>query len=279
MNALCERYWAMQPGAAAALMLGVQANGLKIESRKANMKTLRVAQDNETVGGNAIQGRAGQVAVISMMGAMTRYGDLCAFGTDEYIDQINQANADDSVSAIVIRADSPGGTVNGIETLALAVRNSAKPVVAWVAGGSFSANYWVISQCAEIFLESKISSEVGSIGVYSIQEDWTEALQKQGRKVTIVRAEGCDEKVALNPFEVAPEGALEAERAVATSIFKLFKAQVKEVRPQVDDEAMKGRTYQGFEALKNGLADKIGTLREAMKRADQLGRQKRRQHS
>lgn len=279
MNALCERYWAIQPGAASALFGSLQASGLKIESRKTDMKLLAVAQDNETIGGSSIQGKSGQVAVISMMGAMTRYGDLCAFGTDEYIDQINQANADDSVSAIVIRADSPGGTVNGIEALALAVRNSVKPVVAWVAGGSFSANYWVISQCSEIFMESKISSEVGSIGVYSIQENWVEALEKQGRKVMIVRAEGCDEKVALNPFEDAPEGALEAERAVATSMFKLFKAQVKEARPGVDDNAMKGRTYQGFEALKNGLADKIGTLRDAMKRADQLGRQKQRQHS
>lgn len=74
------------------------------------------------------------VAVIPIMGVMTRYGDMCSYGSEDIASWIMEANAMESVVAIVLEINSPGGQVDGTELLGEVVRQSQKPVVAFVAG-------------------------------------------------------------------------------------------------------------------------------------------------
>lgn len=272
MNFFGEQYWAINLGAAAGLLAGLQSGNQLIQKDQRQALRMMSSTIQASVGGNRVNGNGGKVGLISMMGTMTRYGDACAYGTEDYLAMVEEVNSNDAYCGAVIRAESFGGSTNGLESLAKAIRTSEKPLVAWVAGASFSANYWMVSQCRETWVESLTSSEIGSIGVYSVKEDWTEHLQKQGKKITIIRAEGCEDKVALNPFEPAPEGAFERERAVATSIYNLFKADVLAARPQANPEALTGHTYQGGKGIEMGLADRQGSLREAINRVAELAR-------
>lgn len=168
--------------------------------------------------------------------------------------------------------------MNGVEKLAGTIRRvkAKKPVVAWVVN-AYSGGNWLASQCTEIMVENAVLSGMGSIGVYGTHEDWTQHLEQEGIKVQIVRAEGSEDKIALNPFEEAPAEAMAEARRVITNIRNLFVAQVKAERPQTSDQALTGKPFDGKQAMKLGLADREGSLDDAVKRADFLARKKKRQ--
>lgn len=216
--------------------------------------------------------KSGHVAIIPVIGTMTRYGGLCAYGTESYGNWILEANAADYVSSIVLEINSPGGEVDGTELLGAIVKQSQKPVVAYVAGMAASAAYWVASQAREIVMESETSSEVGSIGVLSMHIDASAAYEKEGYKVRIVRSEGSEDKALYNsvePLTPALEATLKAELNV---IRKQFIKTVKAGRPGIADDVFSGKMFNGKEALSRNMADRIGFLGDAVYRADLLAR-------
>lgn len=219
-----------------------------------------------------IKGKSGKVAIVPIMGAMSRYGDLCSWGTEDIGAWIMEANADDSVSAIVLEINSPGGEVDGTEMLGYIVKNSEKPVVAYVAGMAASAAYWVASQAREIVMESKTSSEVGSIGVLAMHVDASKFYEKEGLKVTIIRSEGSDDKALFNSIEPLTDEMLADVKAQLAPIKSQFISTVKAGRTGISDEVFTGKMYPGGQAIKLGMADRIGFLGDAVRRADELAR-------
>lgn len=215
----------------------------------------------------------GRVVVLPIMGTMSRYGDFCSYGTEDYASWIIEANNDPTISAIVLEINSPGGQVDGTEALGEVIRTSQKPVVAWVAGMAASAAYWIASQASHIMMESKTSSEVGSIGVLAMHVDASEAYQKEGYKVTIVRATGSEDKALFNSIEPLSEAVLNETKAVLSVIRKEFEATVKAGRPEIDENVFTGKMYIGRDAIKLGMADSIGFLGDAIAKAAKLAKQ------
>lgn len=220
---------------------------------------------------DAKESKSGLVAVINVVGVMSRFGEACAYGTEEIIQQIAAANADERIVAIVLRFVTPGGGVGGTNAFSDAIYTSPKVIVGF-ASQADSAGYWGISQCTEVFLEDSQDAEVGSIGVYSIHVDERARLEQQGTKITIIRAIGSEDKALFNSYEELPAEVLAEEQQAVTDIRTEFIGKVKRKRPQVAEEAFSGKTYRGKEAIKLGLVDKIGTLQEAIARADFLSR-------
>ncbi|MBO0933908.1 S49 family peptidase [Fibrella aquatilis] len=222
--------------------------------------------------------KSGNVVVIPIMGTMSRYGDYCSWGCEDMANWVLEANRDETVSAIVLELNSPGGEVDGVEMFGAAVKQSQKPVVAWVAGMAASAAYWVASQADEIMLESETCSEVGSIGVLAMHVDQTLALEKEGYKVTIVRADGSESKALFNSFEPLSADVLAETKAALNPIRAQFIKTVKAGRPAIADAAsdtsgvFSGKMYSGKQAIANGMADRIGYLGDAIRRADLLAR-------
>ncbi|SFD47352.1 S49 family peptidase [Spirosoma endophyticum] len=222
--------------------------------------------------------KSGQVLVLPMLGAISRYGDLCSYGAEDYASWLMEMNQDDTMSAAVLNLNGPGGEVDGIEMLGEVIKHSKKPIVAYVAGWAASAHYWIASQCREIVMESLTTSSVGSIGVLAMHVDATEFYKNEGLKVTIIRSDGSDNKARFNSVEpLTPE--LEAEiRGELTVIRGTFISKVLSMRPKITDTAdtpngvFSGKMYNGKEALSNGLADRIGYLGDAIYRADLLAR-------
>jgi protease IV len=207
------------------------------------------------------------VAVIPIMGVMTRYGDMCSYGSEDIASWIMEANAMESVAGIVLEINSPGGQVDGTELLGEVVRQSQKPVVGFVAGMAASAAYWVASQCREIVMESETSSEVGSLGVLCMHMDVSGMLEKEGVRFTIIRADGSEDKARFNDYEGLSDELLAEVKASMNPIRASFIKKVKAGRPGIADDVFSGKMFNGKDALKRGMADRIGFLGDAVNRA------------
>lgn len=219
-----------------------------------------------------LQTKSGLVAIIPIIGSMSRYGDWCSYGTEDIGAWIMEANADPMVSGIVLEINSPGGEVDGTELLGEIVAQSQKPIVAYVAGMAASAAYWVASQCREIIMESETSSEVGSIGVLSVHVDASVAYEKEGYKVTIIRSEGSENKALFNGIEPLSDELVKKVQGEMKPIRDAFVGRVKSGRPQITEDVYDGAMFNGKAAVKNKMANSIGYLGDAVKRVDILAR-------
>lgn len=219
-----------------------------------------------------ISTQSGEVVVIPIMDTMSRYGDMCSFGSEDVASWIAQANTDHSVSGIVLEINSPGGDVDGTEMLGNAVKNSQKPVVAWVAGMAASAAYWVASQAREIVAESEVATRVGSIGVLAMHVDASAALEKEGYKVTIIRSDGSEDKALFNSVEPLGEDIVSNTKAELNLIRSQFINIVKAGRPGIAEDVFSGKMYSGKDAKKRKMVDRFGSLSDAVRRADLLAR-------
>ncbi|WP_138993951.1 S49 family peptidase [Larkinella sp. C7] len=213
---------------------------------------------------------SGSVVVLPMIGAITRYGDLCSWGAEDYAQWIVEANQDKAVSAIVLEMNGPGGSVDGIEMLGEVVRSSEKPIIAYVAGWAASAHFWIASQARGIMLESNTTTSVGSIGVLAVHVDASKFYEKEGFKVTIIRSDGSDDKARFNDVEPLTDDLLAEIKAELQPIKETFIAKVKAGRPGVDASVFSGKMYPGGEAINLKLADRIGYLADSIAWANEL---------
>lgn len=135
----------------------------------------------------------GSIAVIPIYGAITQRGGMADMSTpttsaSALASIVRQAASDPSISAIVLDVDSPGGSVYGIEELGNAIfdARSSKPVAAVANSLAASAAYWAASQAGELYAAP--GAEVGSIGVYAMHMDQSEALKQEGISVEFISA-------------------------------------------------------------------------------------------
>ena len=130
----------------------------------------------------------GSIAIIDIDGTLTKAGSsLGGGGTVEMRQTIRKANEDKTIGSIILRFDSPGGTVSGTADLADEVASSAKPIIAFVEDLCCSAAMWVASQCDEIFANNA-TAIVGSIGTFMGLYDVSKAFEKEGIKPILVKS-------------------------------------------------------------------------------------------
>ncbi|WP_080239059.1 S49 family peptidase [Spirosoma rigui] len=210
----------------------------------------------------------GSVAVIPIDGPMARVG-YCGAGGNEYLTRILKlAAVHPLIKSVILKVNTPGGTVDSTRMLADAVKNFPKRIYVWT-NFCASAGYYVASQADEIWMEDQSVSEVGSIGVLMVYTDSSEALKKEGYKITIYRADGSENKAQMNGIEpVTPE--MEAE----------LKTSLNEIRQEFLGYVRRGRAgkltscewedasmFGPKKALTIGLADRVGSLDELIQYA------------
>ena len=219
---------------------------------------------------DALRQGGGDVAVIEIEGTMSRYG-YCGYGNERIVGILKAAEAEPQVKAVVLKMDTPGGTVDSTDILADAVARFSKPIIAWT-NFCASAGYFVASQADQIVMENSIASEVGSIGVLMVYVDQSEALEKEGLKVTIYRADASVDKARINGLEPLTNE-LEAEiRASLNEASRAFNGYVRRGRAGKlkGDAVLTGKMYNKRQALKEGLVDKLGSLDDAIAMARKL---------
>jgi signal peptide peptidase SppA len=220
-----------------------------------------------------IRERSGSTAIIGLHGVMSQRISLIeqssgGCSSDEVRQAVNAAVADDAVKCIMLHVDSPGGSLYGTAELAAAVRaaRDTKTVIAMVDSVAASAAYWVASQATEICMTP--GGDVGSIGVYSMHEDLSKALEAEGVKTTLVYAG--EHKIDGNPFEPLSEAAKVQLQSRVDGAYRDFVSAVAAGRGVVtkDVEANygQGRTLSAKDALASGMVDRIATFDETLAR-------------
>ena len=222
--------------------------------------------------------RAGAIAVIPVQGAIVQRAsqlDLCAQGTSTQMvsNMLADANADDSVSQILLDIDSPGGSVYGVQELADEIRASAKPVIAIANSLAASAAYWLGSAASEFHITP--GGEVGSIGVWSAHEDWSKALEDSGVKVTLISAG--EFKTEGNPYQPLAADAQTFMQSRVDDYYKAFTSAVAKGRKvgidQVRSDMGKGRVFGAQQALSANMVDSVSTFDQVIARMQKSMRQ------
>ena len=212
------------------------------------------------------------IAVIPIDGVIAGTGNSVSgvITPQDFLDQLDKALKDNNVKAIVLRVDSPGGTVAASEEIATYVKKSSKPVVVTIGDVGASGAYMVSSQATAIYANP--GSAVGSIGVITEIPNVAGLLSKLGVQFTVVHAGKY--KDTGSPY-----------RAMTSEEKALLQGQVDEVYGQFIDIVASGRhlprsavesmatgwAWNGSEAKKLGLIDEIGTYQDAMAKAAALG--------
>lgn len=221
---------------------------------------------------------SGAVAIVPVSGPIfSRGGGLLAelFGgtsSEQLALTMRRAAADPAVSAIVLDINSPGGAVAGVTEAAAAIRDAAsqKPVVAVANHLAASAAYWLAAQASQLVVTP--SGEVGSIGVFAAHQDWSKAMEQMGVTVSLISAGKY--KTEGNPYEPLSDEARGAIQARVDDYYKAFTADVAKGR-KVAVETVRGgfgegRVVGAREAVREGMADGVGTLGDAVAAAARL---------
>ena len=231
------------------------------------------------------------IAVVTLHGPIVsgRGGpQVLPFGTssaggDTIAAALREAAADDSVSAVVLRVDSPGGSVTGSETIwreVNRIRDAGKPVVASMGAVAASGGYYV-SMGADAIVANP-GTITGSIGVVTGKLVARELKDRLGVGSDSVRTNANADAWSVNaPFTDEQQAHVEAEADLFYTDFIERVAQGRKLTVEAVDAVARGRVWTGADALERGLVDELGGLRTAIKRAKVLAghrRGRRRSH-
>ena len=216
-----------------------------------------------TLHGPIVSGRGGP--------QMLPFGNSSA-GGDTIAAALREAAADDSVSAIVLRVDSPGGSVTGSETIwreVNRVRDGGKPVVASMGAVAASGGYYV-SMGADAIV-ANAGTITGSIGVVTGKLVARELKDRLGVGSDSVRTnENADAWSINKPFTDEQHASVEAEADLFYTDFIERVAHGRKLSVEAVDAVARGRVWTGADALERGLVDELGGLRTAINRAKVL---------
>ena len=168
---------------------------------------------------------------------------------------LHEAEGRSDVDAVVLRMDTPGGTITGVPELADQIAGMGKPVVAFTDSLCASAGYWLAAS-ADAFISTS-SAIVGSIGVYTLLHDFSRAYEAQGVRAVLVKA-GDLKGAGIPGTQITDEQIADIQRGI-DFCYDQFTSHVSAHRPNVSADTMQGQTFHAGEALPLGLIDSIET--------------------
>ncbi len=178
---------------------------------------------------------------------------------------ISEIAEDNNIRALILRINSPGGTMAGSESLFLSLREVAfkKPLVAVLGGTATSGAYMTALAADQIFARN--SSVTGSIGVILQTAEVSKMLENLGISTETIKSSPL--KGVPSIFESLDSSGKAASQAVVDDMYDQFVSLLVERRSLTLSEAKvlaDGRIYTGRQALSNGLVDQEGGQREAI---------------
>ena len=194
-------------------------------------------------------------------------------GGDTTAALLRQARNDDNVKAVVLRVDSPGGSVFASEVIrneVEAIKASGKPIVVSMSSIAASGGYWISMNADQIIAQP--TTLTGSIGIFSVITTFEKGLSKLG-----VSSDG----VGTTPFSgigITRGISDKAGQAIQLGIengyhrFISLVSQSRNLTIDAVDNVAQGRVWTGFDAMNAGLVDSLGDFDDAIKVAAQLAK-------
>lgn len=193
-------------------------------------------------------------------------------GGDTIAAALREAGADDDVTAVVLRVDSPGGSVTGSETIwreVVRLRDAGKPIVASMGAVAASGGYYV-SMAADAIV-ANAGTLTGSIGVVTGKLVARDLKDRLGIGSDSVRTNRNADAWSVNaPFTDEQHAQVEAEADLFYTDFVQRVADGRGMTVEEVDAVARGRVWTGADALDRGLVDELGGLRTAVDRAKVL---------
>ncbi|WP_272687305.1 signal peptide peptidase SppA [Providencia sp. PROV149] len=216
----------------------------------------------------------GNIAVIVVQGAIMDGPQAPGIASGDLISsQIREARLDNNIKAIILRVNSPGGSVTASDLIRnelASARAAGKPVIVSMGGMAASGGYWV-STPADYIISSP-NTITGSIGIFGVINTFENTLDSVG-----VYTDG----ISTTPLAdisatkgISPEFAdmmqITIENGYKTFIGLVAKARHK--TPEEIDKIAQGRVWIGSDAKKLGLVDQLGDFDDAVTKAAELAK-------
>jgi protease-4 len=209
---------------------------------------------------------------IAVQGAPSSLFSAGSPGSEEIASSIEAIGNRDDVGAVLLVVNSPGGSVVATREIYDAVKNLDKPKVAYFREVAASGAYYVST--GTDYIVSDPDALTGSIGVITTVTDLSGLLDKLGVNVTEVKS-GPHKDIGSSFRNMTPEE-MEIMQGIVGEIYGEFRSVVLANRKgKIDmskfDEITDGRILTGRQALKAGLVDAVGTKKDAIMKAAELG--------
>ena len=211
------------------------------------------------------------VAILYADGEIVDGSDYQDIAADRFVAEIDKIRKDKTVKAVVLRVNSPGGSVVASEKIrtALNLLMAEKPLVASYANYAASGGYWISSGVQKIY--SDATCLTGSIGVFSLVPEFSKVADKVGVNVVSVGSNKHSDMYSLmRPFDAEEAASMQVYVEDIYDRFVNLVAEGRSLEPARVDEMAQGRVWVGTDALELGLVDEIGGLREAVDYAASL---------
>ncbi|WP_161982818.1 signal peptide peptidase SppA [Candidatus Deianiraea vastatrix] len=200
----------------------------------------------------------GFVAHIAIEGVIHKDKDI--------YDSLVKIESNDSIKAVILSINSPGGSVEPSERIFQLIRkiDEKKPVVVCMESVAASGGYMIAVAGRHIFAMN--STITGSIGVYTQSLEIVELAQKLGIKMNYIKTSPI--KGSPHMFEKISDDVIKMEQDLITQMHDLFKNIVAERRGMTKQEVdfiSQGQIFTGMSALKYRLIDEIGNENDALK--------------
>ncbi len=200
-------------------------------------------------------------------------GDVNEIGEGSMRRSLQEARKDDDIKAIVLRINSPGGSALTSDLIwrEIELTKRVKPVVVSMGNYAASGGYYIACNANTIFAEK--NTITGSIGVFGTLPNFSVAANRYGINTEQVRTH--ENASNYSPFVPMDEKFKAITLEGVENIYATFIGHVAEGRKMTTaqvDSIGQGRVWTGSEAVKIGLVDKIGGLREAIAEAAKLAK-------
>ncbi len=207
-----------------------------------------------------------RIAVIKVKGAIIE--------SDRVVEKIQRAKEDQSVKALVLRVDSPGGSVGASQEIYRALedfKTSGKPLVVSMGNVAASGGYYISTPADLIFANP--GTITGSIGVIVQHTEIKDLLEKLGIKTTAIKTGKF--KDTLSPFRgLSEEEKAYIEATIKDAYEQFLKAILSYRSKKISEEKLRsvadGRIFTGREARELGLVDELGNLQDAINKAKEM---------
>jgi protease IV len=196
--------------------------------------------------------------------------------TSLFMQQLERAEYDPSVKAVVLRINSPGGTVTATDIMYEALqrfkKKTHKPVIASTQDMCASGGYYVA--CGADKIVAHPTSVVGSIGVLFQTLEFEDGLKKLGIRTDAIKSSQL--KDMGTPFKHLDPDAREVMQGIVDEYYARFKGIVTTNRPITDPKVLAlvtdGRVFSGARSVELGLADQTGRLEDALTLAKRIAK-------
>jgi protease-4 len=193
-------------------------------------------------------------------------------GGESTADLLRQARYDRSVKAVVLRVDSPGGSMFASELIlreVQALRKAGKPVVVSMSTYAASGGYYISAAANQIFASP--TTLTGSIGVFSVVPTFQRTLEKLGVKVDGLGTTPLAGSLRLDrPLDDASRRILQSSVDHAYDEFLHRVGEGRKRTAEEIDKIAQGRVWAGIDAQRIGLVDHMGGLKDATDAAAKL---------